>query len=110
MREIPSGKLTVSQGVYISFFGLFLYLVSCYFLGDLAFKLCLIPLIPLFFYSLLKRVTYLCHFGIGLVLSLAPVCAYIAVSNSLYFFKQHNFFGIIFIFLDEWFRHYIRII
>ena len=109
MREIPSGKLTVSQGVYISFFGLFLYLVSCYFLGDLAFKLCLIPLIPLFFYSLLKRVTYLCHFGIGLVLSLAPVCAYIAVSNSLYF-SNNIIFWDYFHFLDEWFRHYIRII
>ena len=94
MREIPSGKLTVSQGVYISFFGLFLYLVSCYFLGDLAFKLCLIPLIPLFFYSLLKRFTYLCHFGIGLVLSLAPVCAYIAVSNSLYFSNNIIFLGL----------------
>ncbi len=84
MREIPSGRLTVFQGFYISFFGLILYLSSCYFLGDLAFKLCLFPLIPLIFYSLLKRFTYLCHFGIGLVLSLAPLCAYIAVSNTLY--------------------------
>ena len=83
MREIPSGKLTLNQGYSISICGLLIYLVSCYFLGDLAFKLCVFPLIPLIFYSFLKRFTFLCHYGIGLVLGIAPLCAYIAVSNSL---------------------------
>ena len=85
MREIPSGKLSIKQGYSISICGLIIYLVSCYFLGDLAFKLCLLPLIPLIFYSFLKRFTFLCHYGIGLVLGIAPLCAYIAVSNSLNF-------------------------
>ena len=78
MREIPSGKLSIKQGYSISICGLIFYLISCYFLGDLAFKLCLLPLIPLIFYSFLKRFTFLCHYGIGLVLGIAPLCAYIA--------------------------------
>ncbi|HBW47589.1 TPA: 4-hydroxybenzoate octaprenyltransferase, partial [bacterium] len=34
-------------------------------------------------YSLLKRFTSLCHFGIGLCLALAPLGAYVATSKSL---------------------------
>jgi 4-hydroxybenzoate polyprenyltransferase len=42
-----------------------------------------VPAVPLIAYSLLKRFTNLCHFGIGLCLALAPLGAFIAASGSL---------------------------
>jgi 4-hydroxybenzoate polyprenyltransferase len=44
-----------------------------------------VPLIPLLGYSLLKRVTPLCHFGIGLCLALAPVGAFVAAAGHVDF-------------------------
>jgi 4-hydroxybenzoate polyprenyltransferase len=40
-----------------------------------------IPLVPLFGYSLLKRFTSFCHFGIGFCLALAPLGAYVAAAG-----------------------------
>jgi 4-hydroxybenzoate polyprenyltransferase len=40
-------------------------------------------LIPLSLYSLLKRFTPLCHYGIGICLAIAPPGAFVAVTNSL---------------------------
>lgn len=44
-----------------------------------------IPLIPLLGYSLLKRFTVLCHFGIGLCLALAPLGAFVAAAGHPHF-------------------------
>ena len=84
-REIPAGKLSLAQGVGVAVFGILLYFLSCFLLGDLVFKLSLLPLIPLSIYSLLKRFTSLCHYGIGVALAAAPLGAFVAVSNSVNF-------------------------
>ena len=84
-REIPAGKLSLFQGYFIAAVGLLLYLAGCAGLGSLVFSLSFFPLIPLTVYSLLKRFTPLCHYGIGFALATAPVGAFVATSNSLHF-------------------------
>jgi 4-hydroxybenzoate polyprenyltransferase len=80
-RELPSGTMAVSTALIIAFAGLALYLLACALLGGWCLKLAVIPLIPLLGYSLLKRITPFCHFGIGLCLALAPLGAFVAAAG-----------------------------
>ncbi len=84
-RELASGTLSLAQGWGVAAAGLVLYFLACFLLGPLVLKLSLFPLIPLAVYSLLKRFTPLCHYGIGVCLAVAPMAAFIAVTNSLAF-------------------------
>ena len=82
-RELPAGRLSLVQGYAIAAAGLAAYLLGCALLGRTVLMLAFVPLVPLAFYSFLKRFTCLCHYGIGLCLALAPLGAFVAVSNSL---------------------------
>ncbi len=84
-RELPSGKLSLAQGVAVALAGLVIYFAGCALLGETVLKLSLVPLVPLALYSLLKRFTPLCHYGIGVCLAAAPLGAFVAVTNSLAF-------------------------
>lgn len=84
-RELPSGAMNVSMALTVAFSGLIVYLAACFFLGGYCLLLAPVPLIPLLGYSLLKRFTVLCHFGIGLCLASAPLGAYVAASGNLQF-------------------------
>jgi len=85
MRELPSGKMTILEALIIALAGLGAYLAACMGLGGLCLTLSPLPLIPLLGYSLLKRFTSLCHFGIGFCLALAPLCAFVATAQHLRF-------------------------
>ena len=80
-RELPSGRMSPAQAWGVAGAGLFVYLVACAALGPLCLRLSPIPAVVLISYSLLKRFTSLCHFGIGLCLALGPLGAYVAVSG-----------------------------
>jgi len=80
-RELPAGKMTLSMALTVAFTGLVVYLVACWSLGGWCLILSPIPLVPLLGYSLLKRFTPFCHFGIGLCLALAPLGAYVAAAG-----------------------------
>ncbi len=84
-RELPSGKISLPLAVAVALGGLVVYFLACALLGDWCLVLSPIPLVPLLGYSLLKRVTPLCHFGIGLCLALAPLGAYVAAAGDPYF-------------------------
>jgi 4-hydroxybenzoate polyprenyltransferase len=84
-RELASGTLSMAQGYGVAITGVVLYFVACFLLGPTVLKLSLFPLIPLALYSLLKRFTPLCHYGIGVALAAAPIGAFIAVTNSVAF-------------------------
>ncbi|MEA2068947.1 MAG: UbiA-like polyprenyltransferase, partial [Verrucomicrobiota bacterium] len=84
-RELPSGKLSMAQGVGVALVGLAIYFVGCALLGSAVLRFSLVPLAPLALYSLLKRFTPLCHYGIGICLGLAPLGAFVAATNSLAF-------------------------
>ena len=82
-RELASGVLSLKQGYGVAFFGVLLYFIACAGLGELVLKLSFFPLIPLTIYSLLKRFTPLCHYGIGVALGFAPLGAFVAASNDV---------------------------
>jgi 4-hydroxybenzoate polyprenyltransferase len=84
-RELPAGKMSLAAAVGVALTGLLVYLSACALLGEWCLKLAIVPLIPLLSYSLLKRFTPLCHFGIGLCLALAPLGAFIAAAGHLDF-------------------------
>lgn len=80
-RELPTGTMTVSSALMVALSGLIVYLGACALLGRWCLILSPLPLIPLLGYSLLKRFTFLCHFGIGICLALAPLGAFVAASG-----------------------------
>ena len=82
-RELPSGRISLLVAYAIAAAGLGVYLVACWALGPLCLMLSPVPAVPLIAYSLLKRFTNLCHFGIGLCLALAPLGAFVAASGSV---------------------------
>lgn len=80
-RELPGGRLKVSTALIVAFSGLLIYLTACTALGGWCLVLSPLPLIPLLGYSLLKRFTALCHYGIGLCLAMAPLGAFVAAAG-----------------------------
>lgn len=82
-RELAAGTLSMTQGYGVAIAGLVIYFIACALLGGTVLKLSLFPLIPLALYSLLKRFTPLCHYGIGIALAAAPIGAFIAITNSV---------------------------
>src|SRR3990170_3041492 len=82
-RELPSGKISLWESYAIVGVGVLIYFISAYFICNLAFYLSPIPLLVFTLYPYMKRFTSLCHFGVGLGLSLAPLGGWIAVRCSL---------------------------
>jgi len=81
-RELPIGKLSPWQAWAVAAAGLAVYLAACAALSPLCLKLSPIPALVLITYSLLKRLSSLCHYGIGVCLALGPLGAYVAVTGS----------------------------
>jgi 4-hydroxybenzoate polyprenyltransferase len=80
-RELPSGAMGVGTAMAVALGGLAVYLTACALLNRWCLILAPLPLVPLLGYSLLKRFTSLCHFGIGLCLALAPLGAFVAAAG-----------------------------
>jgi len=93
-RELPSGSLSVNTALMVASGGLAVYLAACALLGGWCLILSPLPLVPLMGYSLLKRFTALCHFGIGLCLALAPMGAFVASSGLLGFSPEVLWFSL----------------
>lgn len=78
-REIPAGKITVTQAAILVIASAALFLFAAWQLNWLAFWLAWPTLLLLMGYSYCKRFTSLSHFVLGLCLGIAPVGAWIAV-------------------------------
>lgn len=81
-REIPSGKIKVSEALIFTIICLGVFVYSAWMLNPLCFKLSPIAIAVLFIYSYTKRFTWACHFVLGLALSLAPLGAWIAIRGT----------------------------
>jgi 4-hydroxybenzoate polyprenyltransferase len=84
-RAMPAGQIGAFAAGAIALAGLTTYLVSCSLLNRWCLILAPVPLVPLLGYSLLKRFTSLCHYGIGLCLALAPLGAFVAAAGHIGF-------------------------
>jgi len=80
-REIPSGKIRRRAALIFVIVNSVLFIITTAFINNLALMLSPVALAVVLGYSLTKRFTALCHFILGLGLSLAPIGAYIAVTN-----------------------------
>jgi 4-hydroxybenzoate polyprenyltransferase len=80
-REIPSGKIHPRDAFIFSMLNAILFMVTTFFMNRLVFYLSPLALLIILGYSYSKRYTVLCHFILGLGLSLAPIGAYLSVTG-----------------------------
>jgi 4-hydroxybenzoate polyprenyltransferase len=80
-REIPLGKINSGSATVFVIANVLLFITTTFFINRLTFLLSPVALIIILGYSLTKRFTALCHFILGLGLSLAPIGAYISVTG-----------------------------
>lgn len=80
-REIPSGKMKPKQALLLTILSGTVFIAATFFINPLCFKLAPVALAVVLGYSYTKRFTALCHFILGIGLSLAPIGAYLAVTG-----------------------------
>lgn len=81
-RELVTGELGVGYAAGFTLFHSALFVAASFWLAPICGWLSLPVLVVLLGYSLLKRFTLLCHFGLGLALACAPAGAWLAISKS----------------------------
>lgn len=82
-RELPSGRMGAGEAWAVALAGATVYLGAAAALSPLCLALSPIPLAVFVLYPYLKRITPLCHFGVGLGLGLAPLGGFLGVTGSL---------------------------
>jgi len=80
-REIPSGVIAPKAVSAFVIINALLFVFTTIFINRLTLYLAPVALLVILGYSLTKRITALCHFILGLGLSLAPIGAYISVTG-----------------------------
>ena len=80
-REIPSGTIRPRAALAFVIVNAVAFIFTCWFLNPLVFCLSPVALLVVLGYSFAKRYTSLCHFVMGIGLSLAPAGAYLAVTG-----------------------------
>ncbi len=80
-RELPQGLLSKTQVMAFALASLALFLGAVSQLAPLTRWLWPIPVVAFAAYPYLKRVTWLCHAWLGLTIGLAPIAAWVAVTN-----------------------------
>ena len=81
IREIPSGIISANAALFFVILNCLLFVICTFFINRLCFYLSPIALLVVLGYSYTKRFTALCHLVLGLGLALAPIGAFIAVSE-----------------------------
>lgn len=84
-RAIPAGKLTIKEVILFTIASFTLLFISAWQLSELAFKLLPIAVFFLVLYSYTKRFTWACHYLLGIAIGLAPLGAWVAVTNEISF-------------------------
>jgi 4-hydroxybenzoate polyprenyltransferase len=80
-REIPAGIISSGTAALFVIVNAVLFIVTTGFINWLTLCLSPVALLVIIGYSFTKRFTSLCHFVLGLGLSLAPIGAYISVTG-----------------------------
>ena len=81
LREIPLKILSPSSALMFVFINSVLFISVTWFMTKLVFILSPVALMVILGYSFTKRFTSLCHFVLGLGLSLAPIGAFLSVTG-----------------------------
>jgi len=81
IREIPSGVIKANNALLFTTVSSLLFVACTFFINKICFYLSPVALLVVLGYSYTKRFTPLCHLILGLGLSLAPIGAYLAVTD-----------------------------
>jgi len=81
-REIPAGTIGPQAAALFVIINSILFIITTGLINRLTLFLSPVALLIVLGYSLTKRITWLCHFILGLGLSLAPIGAYISVTGT----------------------------
>jgi len=84
IREIPSGRLSRRAAIIFVAISAGIFVAAAAMLGKLCLLLSVPVLAVLCLYSYTKRFTWLAHIYLGFAISLAPLGAWIALTNSFY--------------------------
>ena len=81
-REIPLGTIQPQAALAFVIANALAFVITCWFINKLVFFLSPVALFVILGYSFTKNYTVLCHFVLGIGLSLAPIGAYLAVTGT----------------------------
>ena len=84
LREIPRGIIKPNGALIFVIINSLLFILTTWFINNLVFLLSPVALMIILGYSLTKKITALCHFILGIGLSLAPIGAYLAVTSTFH--------------------------
>lgn len=82
-RPLVSGEIPLWVPKVVAVICFLMFVLTAFMLNHLSFILSPLVIAVIILYSFLKRWTVLCHFGIGLVISCAPLGGWVAVRNSI---------------------------
>lgn len=80
-REIPAGVISPRHALGFVIINSALFIITTYFINPLCLYLSPVALFVILFYSYTKRFTPLCHLVLGVGLGLAPIGAFLAVTE-----------------------------
>ncbi len=80
-REIPAGIVSANSALLFVILNSLIFIITTYFINSICFYLSPVALLIVLSYSYMKRFTALCHFVLGLGLSLAPIGAYLVITG-----------------------------
>jgi 4-hydroxybenzoate polyprenyltransferase len=81
VREIPAGIISERAALFFVITNVLLFVTTTWFINKICFYLSPLAIIVILGYSLTKRYTALCHFVLGVGLSLAPIGAFLSVTG-----------------------------
>jgi 4-hydroxybenzoate polyprenyltransferase len=81
LREIPRGIIKPKSALRFVILNAIAFFITTSFINQLTLRLSPVALFIILGYSITKKFTFLCHFILGLGLSLAPIGAYLAVTG-----------------------------
>ncbi len=82
-RELVTGEVTMGQAKAFAFVTLCIFIISCALINTTVLALSPIPIVFSVFYSYMKRITWYCHFILGVILALAPIAGELAILGSI---------------------------
>jgi 4-hydroxybenzoate polyprenyltransferase len=82
VRDLPSGRMTLTEALGVMGAGLLLYFGSAYLISAFCFLMSPIPLAVFVIYPYMKRSTPMAHFGVGMGLAMGPLGGWFAMSPS----------------------------
>jgi 4-hydroxybenzoate polyprenyltransferase len=83
-RHLASGSMSMKTAYRLSTIFLIMLLFSAWQLNEVALMMAWLPVLVFVIYPYMKRITWLCHFWLGLCLGLAPAGAWVAVAADVH--------------------------